>query len=575
MIDADRSSQRIQELESLLANTPSTIEKIDNLTELAWELRISQPEKAEEIAREAIQLSKTGNFEETPYCKGQAAGMVALAGVEFQKGMIEEGVKHCLQALNLLENEPVTKTNSRTWYILSWKSFFLGDYAAAKDQAFKALEKAKQLSLDIEKAWALDALASADGITKEFSSAIKAHEQAIRIFEDSNDADGYIRAVNNLAMTLQLKQDYVAALEWAKKSLQAANNWGRNYDALNVACTIAQILIELGQLDDADTYLKSAFSDATAVQNTHIYHVFVLMEWASIYQKRNDIDNAKSYLIEALQLAKENKQSVELGECNKILADIYEQEGQYQKSVEHLKAYLAIHDEAVGERASIRMSILTITHQIENAKKEAEIYRLKAEQLSREVEEEKKTKELFEKLSTIDGLTGVSNRRHFDHMLEQEYMRHSRNGQELSLIMLDIDHFKNFNDTYGHLKGDDCLKTIAQTIKSLVARTTDTVARYGGEEFVCILPETQIQAATQIAQSIRQTVFDLAIPSRASTTADRVTVSIGVITARCHPKGSLNALMERVDEQLYLAKANGRNRVSSASSHTHQLPRRN
>ena len=173
----------------------------------------------------------------------------------------------------------------------------------------------------------------------------------------------------------------------------------------------------------------------------------------------------------------------------------------------------------------------------------------------------KHARELLTRLAITDGLTGLANRRHFDDTLELEYARHARSGAELSLILLDIDHFKLFNDTYGHVSGDDCLRQVARSIDSIIVRTTDLSARYGGEEFVCVLPETGQIAAVAIAEKIRQSIMALSIPHSASSVADCVTASIGVVTTRCEQGKSVLNIVAQVDEQLYAAKSGGRNRV--------------
>ena len=167
----------------------------------------------------------------------------------------------------------------------------------------------------------------------------------------------------------------------------------------------------------------------------------------------------------------------------------------------------------------------------------------------------------IEVLSVTDGLTGIANRRHFDEILAQEYTRHVRIGHELSLIFLDIDHFKAFNDHYGHLGGDDCLKQIAAVLSAAAARPGDLAARYGGEEFACILPETRHGGAAVVAENIRQGILNLAIPHKGSSVADCVTVSMGVVSAICDAGGSPVDIIAAADELLYRAKSSGRNRV--------------
>ncbi len=167
----------------------------------------------------------------------------------------------------------------------------------------------------------------------------------------------------------------------------------------------------------------------------------------------------------------------------------------------------------------------------------------------------------LESLSATDGLTGIANRRRFDEVLAKEYSRHSRSGVELSLILLDIDYFKAFNDCYGHIIGDECLRQIAQVIAECASRAADLAARYGGEEFVCILPETDLIAAVAIAERIRNGIIARAIPHSGSSVADHVTASLGVVTARCSADNSSLAILSQVDELLYRAKSLGRNRV--------------
>lgn len=172
-----------------------------------------------------------------------------------------------------------------------------------------------------------------------------------------------------------------------------------------------------------------------------------------------------------------------------------------------------------------------------------------------------KANRTLEALSLTDGLTGIANRRRFDEVLAREHARHARSGAELSLIMLDIDHFKSFNDCYGHVSGDACLRQIAQVMAACASRPADLVARYGGEEFACILPETDSSGALAIAEKIRRDIIARAIPHKGSNVAGYVTASLGVATVHCTPEGSPVDLIAQADEQLYLAKSTGRNRV--------------
>jgi len=164
-------------------------------------------------------------------------------------------------------------------------------------------------------------------------------------------------------------------------------------------------------------------------------------------------------------------------------------------------------------------------------------------------------------MSLIDGLTGIANRRDFDRTVDLEWKRCRRDKLDLSLIMLDIDYFKKFNDMYGHLAGDECLKSVVEVIKLNIKRPADKAARFGGEEFILILPETDKSGAFSIAESIRKDVISLNIPHRNSPVAEMVTISAGISSVVPDTDVMIKDLIEDADKALYRAKSNGRNRV--------------
>ena len=169
----------------------------------------------------------------------------------------------------------------------------------------------------------------------------------------------------------------------------------------------------------------------------------------------------------------------------------------------------------------------------------------------------------LEALTLQDGLTGVANRRLFDQTLKSEWFHAMRDRQPLSLIVLDIDHFKQYNDCYGHLMGDECLTRVAQALNRIPLRATDLFARYGGEEFVLLLPKANIGSAVEIAEKCRSLVQGLAIPHEGSGTSNVLTISIGVASITPAPDSEPDSLFAVADRRLYQAKECGRNRVVS------------
>ncbi|WP_229262484.1 sensor domain-containing diguanylate cyclase [Duganella radicis] len=178
----------------------------------------------------------------------------------------------------------------------------------------------------------------------------------------------------------------------------------------------------------------------------------------------------------------------------------------------------------------------------------------------RDVTDEKRAQVALEQLATRDGLTGLANRRCFDDTLNAEWQRALRQQQPLSLLMVDVDNFKQYNDAYGHLGGDECLQRIATAVSSEM-RANDLVARYGGEEFAVILPNQSLKGAAIVAERIRCRVEQLHLPNLGSK-QHVVTVSIGAATALAAPENDPSQLVATADSALYRAKHMGRNRIS-------------
>jgi diguanylate cyclase (GGDEF)-like protein len=192
---------------------------------------------------------------------------------------------------------------------------------------------------------------------------------------------------------------------------------------------------------------------------------------------------------------------------------------------------------AMQRIAQMRYSLVVLTRRLDDANRE------------------------LRRLSSVDGLTSVANRRMFDEALTREWSRGVRHASQLSLLMCDVDYFKQYNDSYGHQAGDECLKAVAQTLAAWVKRPTDLVARYGGEEFAVLLPDTDAEGALKLAEAMRLAVQALGV-AHAASHLGTVTVSIGVasmVAGRSAP--GYAGLVKAADEALYEAKGAGRNRI--------------
>ena len=217
-------------------------------------------------------------------------------------------------------------------------------------------------------------------------------------------------------------------------------------------------------------------------------------------------------------------------------------------------------------------SFILIVLLIENGRLYVQLLQLRESDLAKAVE--------LRRLSATDQLTGIANRRAFDEALGQEWRRMLRHGMSLSLLLMDVDYFKRYNDTYGHVVGDQCLQAVAQAVASRARRAGELAARYGGEEFAVLLPHTDIADATKVAEVICATIREKEIPHAGSAVAPHVTISVGVASiaevpacaaalsrddSAASPSGA-TVLIEMADHALYQAKMAGRNRVVAAAA---------
>jgi diguanylate cyclase (GGDEF)-like protein len=234
---------------------------------------------------------------------------------------------------------------------------------------------------------------------------------------------------------------------------------------------------------------------------------------------------------------------------------------QFGSALEMILLALALADRFIQmrrEKAAMQAELLATQNTLIHALRSNE-QRLEAHVAQRTVALEVANRQL-EALSRTDGLTGIANRRHFDEVLASEWARSQRSGEPLALAMIDIDWFKAYNDHYGHLAGDDCLRSVAGVLGSCAARSTDLVARYGGEEFAIVAPGTTEAQMHTLALQVQKALAALALP-HPTTPSGCVTLCVGVAALVAHADEAPKNLLAAADRALYEAKTTGRNRV--------------
>ncbi len=239
-----------------------------------------------------------------------------------------------------------------------------------------------------------------------------------------------------------------------------------------------------------------------------------------------------------------------------------------------LPLYQRPEDASKGPQQRMPQSLTLVPVRYDNAGSDGFLVMLQITDTSSFVKRERVLQSLSEKLSreaVIDGLTGIYNRKYFDQKLSIELSRAQRQKKPLSLVMLDVDYFKKYNDTYGHPAGDRVLQAIVGAVQSQLNRLSDVFARYGGEEFIIILPSSDQAGASRIAEKVRQAVAALHLEHTRSQVAQHITISLGAATCAGGVACSETRLLDTVDKALYAAKHSGRNAVrwlSVADTHS-------
>jgi len=226
-------------------------------------------------------------------------------------------------------------------------------------------------------------------------------------------------------------------------------------------------------------------------------------------------------------------------------------------------AYKLLYREVLASREAAAITAKLVVEQM-----------VKVEEVNKSLE---MANEALHKLTNIDGLTGISNRRYHEDKLNREWRRCQRNNSPLAAIMVDIDHFKLYNDHYGHLAGDHCLQKVARALQEGTRRLSDSAARYGGEEFVCLLPDCNAEAALTVAEIIHGKIQELHIAHAASEVDSILTLSLGVAAMIPTKEFAATELISRADFALYRAKLLGRNRIvvfQTTGNHQEKFPHR-
>lgn len=540
-----------------LATTQS--QQVDALVRQAKEVFFRRPELAAQLLEQAIALAQAGPFAAQPYLPGLTAALAVL-GRLVQETQPDQAARHCLRVLALLEGQPLTPALVEAQNCLGWIYLRLGEYSTSLEWAHRAMSQAKELNLLSHQAASFDLQANIHSMLGEYEPALRAHEAAIALARSLGNTNQAAHMMNNLAMTQLETGQYETALATGQACLEIFEELESIFDLANAHDTLAEIYLGMGNYEQAETHLQLGLAIIARNEN-QVIEAYLLRNLGRVYLAEGDLSRAVEQVERALAIARRGELRGEQLDCLELLADIYERQADYRAALAHFKQYHALNQALTGENATRRMNLLQVIHEVENARHEAEIYRLHNRELQSEIEERQRIQDALQELATRDSLTGLFNRRHFMEKSEQEYALAIRYRYPLAVIMLDLDHFKEINDTYGHPVGDQVLAKVADRLRGFT-RIEDISGRMGGEEFALVLPKTNLAGASQAAERLCRSFADEALALDSLNI--HLTISIGITCCTPGDDGqppSFDTLLQQADQALYLAKNTGRSQV--------------
>lgn len=559
-MDTEPVSKNDIQPEEQFAQAVSIREKVDIINQHAWKLRIDRPEQARDLSNEAASLAKSQ--EGSVYDQGLAASMVTLAFLNSEDGDLESAISLCLKALSLLQEDSSSESLITAWYTLGWSYYYSGDFPAALEYGLKALKKSEEMGIKEKEAWALDLTAST---FKDPSQAIPMYQKALRIFDQLNDSTGQARVLNNMAFTLVELKDHSKALEYSQKGLLLAQTAQLKRDEINITGTIGEILLSMGEYDRAKSHLQQAKQLAEDL-GRDISYIYILVDLGEISLAQQDYEKAEQQLFLALETATQWNLKNEQLRCHQFLSELYEKQGKHEKALGHFKLFHSLKDAIAGERSARQIAILKMNHQVETTQRDMEIQLLQNAKLQLEIDEQRRIQSILENLATRDSLTNLYNRRHFLTLAEQEWKRALRYGHPFSVLMLDLDDFKQINDRFGHATGDQALLIVAGLIQGAL-RKVEIAGRYGGDEFAVILPETPTDKGLIVGKRIHEKVIGQSLKTNKGIIYLSVSIGVAGLSKETGDElKSLEELLHRADVALYHSKHSGKNQVSLYSN---------
>jgi diguanylate cyclase (GGDEF)-like protein len=509
-----------------------------------------------ELADSAFEIACQADGDGRQDTDGMASSLSVLAHRSCRLGDAVAGLSQANQALGLLDESVSCVVLGELYDTIGWAHFTTGDYAEAFESLIRAQSIAEAVGDRNLQAYVMDSLANLQSSTGHPSDALANQLRAAAIHRELGDLVGEATTLNNMAYSRMELGDFGGALRSAKAARDYAEQAHLHALLVGVLDTLCDVYTGLGDLDAAEKHARAGL-DLAVAQGWRADQTNSLIGLARIALAREHPGEARAFAETALGLAEQDRRSVEQYRCHNLIADALEQEGDLRGALTHFRRFHELEHAMRAAETQSRLANLRVEHQLDTARKDAEIHRLRSLALEQEIEERRLAQATLEARASLDPLTGLYNRSHLA-FVAGKLQAGLAEFKPVALLLLDVDNFKTMNDTCGHRAGDKILISIARDLAESV-READVTCRYGGDEFLVFLADTSQTDAVATAQRIRR-----AIESRVHDYLGEsvvVTASLGVACTTPPHSATLETLIERADHALYTAKRGGRNRV--------------
>lgn len=539
-------------------DTPLELEaNLDRVFTEAEKLGLKNPAAAVRVCIDAIK--KVSHFEDPPRSlSNQIARLkLLLSSLFIRLDAFDQALSFALSSHATYESIKLRSGVARSLNAIGVANMHLGTFAEALDNLLQSLELAEKLGDHRLKIKVFHNLGKLYLKMEDYSKALTYLQQGVKIADSQDQNKQNAELYVNICLAFLNLGRYSEALSHGHKAISLFENHVNNFGESDAFSTVGEVYAAMGHTFEALNYFKQSLELCQKFEYTKgIARAHYLI--GNMMFNQRELQTSLEHLHLALDEAQKENYTSQIYRILHALYLIYREIGDYKNALIYFEKYHDTKEAVFNEDMATKIKSLEIMHEVRETQQNSEIYRLKNVELTREIEERKKVQAELERIVTLDPLTSLFNRRHFFELTQQELERSRRYNRPISIIMLDIDHFKQVNDRFGHLVGDRVIVEVARRIQKALRRI-DLACRYGGEEFAILLPETNLHQAEMVATRLWQLVTRQ--PTVSGELKLKITVSVGVATYQLEGMITVDTLLDQADKAMYKAKQAGRNQV--------------